>query len=143
MANKTIINSVIVGLAVLMLDYIVHTFYANPETLYYFLAKPILSGYIAYYMWENKFNLFRLKQNTFPFFLYYSTLFALIHGIYYRSIEIFTNKALFSRVGEITFPFISFEGSLIVLIVGWWVIHGGAYFMGSYIAELLERKKVV
>jgi len=142
LVSRTVLNkSVIVGLVVLALDFLAHKTIANPETLYYFLAKPLISGYIAYYMFEGKFNFFKLKTNTILFYAYFSGLFALIHGLYYRAFELFQGIPLFTRVGDITFAGITLmASSLPESIFGWAILHGGSFFIGIFIAKAIIKK---
>ena len=83
-------KSVIVGLAVLAIDFYAHKTIANPETQWYFLFKFILGAILAYYLFENRklyginLNPFNLKFNTISYYLSWSVVFAAIHGLYYR-----------------------------------------------------------
>ncbi len=141
-------KSAVGGLTVLVLDWIVHTYYANPETFLYFLAKPFISGYVAFYMFKFKaritkaLNIFSLRNHTHGWYLYGGFIFALIHGIYYRGIELYYTKApLFSRVGTIEFFGIVFpKDNLLLAILGWLIVHGGAFYIGVLISKRFIKK---
>lgn len=125
-------KSLIVGFVMLFLDFIAHNSIGNPETWGYFLAKPIIASYIAYFYYKNKSKLY----------FWASTIFAFLHGAYYRVIELFTGNPLFSRVGDVTIGTITFKASTIwqgILI--WWVIHGCSFFVGLLAADFAERRR--
>lgn len=136
----TIIGSVIVGVVVLILDYLAHSTIGNAETFYYYLAKPFIAGYIAFFAFKGIFS-FKLKKGSLLFYSYYATLFALVHGIYYRIIDFVQGKPFFDRVGDIVIGSFTLSGSNIFIgTLSWLVIHGGVFLIGIGIAKLIVRK---
>jgi len=141
MVSTIIKKSAIVGLVVFILDYIMHSNYANPETNAYFVAKFVIAAYVAYYLYEGKLNFLKLKPRSTLIYLYFGALFASIHGLYYRAIEILQGQPFLSRVGDIQLgPLMFSSGSLFEMMVGWTLIHGGAFFIGVLLANKLIRK---
>ena len=134
-------NSLIIGLVVLALDFLGHTFLTNrTETLYYYLAKPIISGYVAYFMFLGIYNLFSLKKNTAKYYIYYATLFAFIHGAYYRILDFLQGKPFLDRVDDIVLGgIVLLSSNIITAGIGWLIIHGGAFLIGVFIAKRLMR----
>lgn len=145
--KKNIISaSIIVGLVVLFLDFIVHSTIGNPETNLYFLSKPFIAGYVAYLFFSNtkltkrvdKF--FKIKKDSFKRIFLWSTLFAFIHGLYYRIFELFTGVPFFSRVGDVVIGSFIFSGSSILMgTLAWWGIHGISFHIGIIIARRFTK----
>ena len=130
--RKNIKKSIVVGLVMLFFDFIAHSTIGNPETIGYFIAKPIIAGYVVYIYYNRKWKRYIITSN----------IFALIHGLYYRIIELIYSKPLFSRVGDVHIGTITFKANIIWQgIFAWWIIHGGAFLLGIYIANFLEKKK--
>ena len=144
MVSKNLKKSIVIGLTVLVLDFLAHTYIANKEVFGYFLAKPFISAYVAYYMYEYKYNIFKFMRNTIPFYLYYSVLFAGIHGAYYRFLDFATGKPFFDRVGDIHIGNFVFEKTNILMSsLGWLGIHGFSFFIGIILAKELERRNLL
>ena len=136
--SKLILKSLIVGITVLIIDYLSHTFIANKETFFYFLLKPIISGYVAYLMFKYS---SKVKYKLLSYF-FYSVVFASIHGLYYRLIELVQGQQLLSRIGDITvFNFIFPADNIPLMLLGWYLIHGGSYLAGVLIVRLIYGKK--
>lgn len=131
-------KSVIVGLVLLFFDYLGHTFLTGTqETLFYYLAKPLIAGYIAYFMFLGMYNIFSLKKNTPRYYIYYAALFALIHGLYYRVLDFMQGNPFFFRVRDIVLnDNVIFMGSNILSgMLGWGILHGGSFLIGIWIAK--------
>ena len=140
--RKNIKKSIVVGLVMLFFDFIAHYTIGNPETISYFIAKPIIAGLFAYMMFNKDYNIFELKKDSISYYLYYTTSFSFYHGLYYRIIELIYSKPLFSRVGDIHIGTITFKADTIWQgIFAWWIIHGGAFLISIFIVNFLEKKK--
>jgi len=141
--QNVLLKSVIVGLVLLILDFLGHLFLTETmETFYYFLAKPIIAGYVAFLMFAGIFNIFSLKKRKFPFYLYYATLFGLIHGIYYRVLDFIQGNPFFFRVRDIIInDFVIFPSNIIMGTIGWWIIHSLIGFLGGVLIVKLFFKK--
>lgn len=118
----------------LFFDFVAHNTIGNPETLGYYLAKPLIAGYIAYIYYKNKSTLY----------VYAATIFAFLHGTYYRVIELFTGNPLFSRVGDVHIGTITFRADTIWQgITAWAFIHGGAFLISIFVVEYFAKKGVL
>ncbi len=138
-------NSVILGLTMLAIDFLAHNTIGNPETLYYYIAKPIIAGYFAFIMLQpqlniqKRLNFLNLKSKTNLYYIYWATLFALVHGIYYRFIDFFQGMELFSRVGVVQFGGLTFN-TLPEMIFVWAIIHSGSFLIGLMVIKFMGRK---
>ena len=141
MVSTIIKKSIVVGLVVVILDFIIHSRYTTPmETNAYFVFKFILAAYIAYFMFENKFNFFKLPFRRTSFYLYFSGFFSLAHGIYYRILEVIQGQAFFSRVRDVTIGNAVFhQSSFTESIFIWGLIHSSIFLGGILIANKLVK----
>jgi len=137
--KNIIIASLIVGFVMLAFDWIAHITIGNAETFLYYLYKPFLAGVFAFFMFSGMFNFFNLKKHSSLYYGYYATFFALVHGLYYRAIEMFSGAPLFSRGGGVVIGNIVFTGFLMTTFA-WWVIHAGAFFVGVMLAKMIVRR---
>lgn len=140
--NNILRNSIVVGLVLLFFDFLAHTFLTGTqETFYYYLAKPIVAGYIAFFMFLGIWNFFNLKKNTNLYYFYYAILFALTHGIYYRIIDLVQGNPFFDRVNDIVLGnTVLFSSSSILMgTIGWAIIHGGSFLIAVFIAKKLKK----
>ncbi len=134
--------SIIVGLSVLVLDWIAHITIWNEEVISYFLAKPITAGIIAFLAYKAFINVFSLEDGIIGYYLYYSVLFAGFHGLYYRVYELIYNIPLFTRVGDLHLGFIVLDattkfGGILIGMFNGLLIHGGSFFIGLIIAKMV------
>ena len=134
---------IIVALIATSLDYFVHQNYANPEVPSYYIFKIILYFIASYYILEpNKirdfFNVFKLKDRTTPFYLYFSLLGAFYHGLYYRMLDWYYGSGFlsFARVGDVRL--FNFSSNIFIEgILDWALIHGLSFFVALYVARFL------
>ena len=133
---------IIAALVATLIDYYVHQNYANPEVPSYYIFKIILYFIASYYILEpNKirdfFNVFKLKDRTPPFYLYFSILVAFYHGLYYRILDWYGSGFLsFARVGDVRLFHFS-SNIFIEGILDWALIHGLSFFVALYVARFL------
>lgn len=129
--GKNLRKAFIAGIVMAFLDFIAHSTIGNPETAYYFMAKPIIAGYVAYIYYKFKFKI--------P--IWAGIIFAAIHGAYYRLLELIYGKPLFSRVGDVVVGSIIFKADTIWQgIIAWLVIHAGSFIAGIFVADRLIKK---
>jgi len=141
--KKVIIKSSIVGFSVALFDLYIHNTHANIEVLGYYIYKFILAFAVAYYVFEYKnkvyginVNPFNFKIRSIPYFLNWSIIFAVLHGLYYRIFELFTKAPFFSRVGDVRL--FSFSNNPIIeSIVDWAIIHSSIFFLAVVGVETL------
>jgi len=134
--------SVIVGLTVVVLDFIIHSTIWNEEVLSYFIVKPFIAGAIAFLAYRMFINIPFMKENSPLSYVYYSFLFAGVHGLYYRVIELITNQGLFTRVGDLNLGVITLAASttFIGILIGGLnglIVHGTTFFVGVMLAKMI------
>jgi len=135
--TNILLASIILGIIMLIVDFIAHNTIGNSETFYYYLAKPIIASYVAFliFTFRRKFK----KINGVLYYVFWATMFALVHGIYYRVLELIQGKELFYRVGIVELFGFTFN-TLPEMIFAWWIIHAGAFLIGLIIVKLIFRK---
>jgi len=149
MVSKIIIKSIIVALVAASTDFYIHQNFGNVEVLSYYLFKIVLYFVVAYYVLEpNKIrsflNIFKLKDKSILFYIYFSLLAAFYHGWYYRILDFFAGEGFFSfaRVGDVTL--FSFSDNIFIEgILDWAIIHSGGFFIGLILVEQLDKRGVI
>ena len=141
-------KSVLVGISVLVLDILWHTLFIDrPETFYYFFWKLIISGYIAFLMFESKnsiskfVNFFKFKAGSHYYYLYFAFLFSLVWTLLSHIGIAHSVIPLFTRVQDINLGISFFIQALLLWEhLGWLFIHGGSYYIGTLIIKGLKIK---
>lgn len=131
-----IVKALLVATLFTLFDGIIHLTIWNLETGGYFIGKLIISFYFAFIMFNYIFNIFKLKHHSFLYYFYYSLSFAVIHGLYYRVLELLRGQVLFSRVGDLNFGFIILDAStkgtgILIGILNSFIIHFGGFLIIS------------
>jgi len=141
-----ITKSIIVATIVVFLDFLIHENYANPENYFYFLFKLILAFVVAYYMFENKklyginLNPFKFKLGSIPYYLNWSIIFAVLHGLYYRLLDWFQGNGFwsFARVGDVRLFHFS-DNIFLEGMADWLIIHAGIFLLAIIIVEVTDK----
>lgn len=149
MVNKVIIKSVIVATLVPLLDFYIHNAHANIEVLGYYVYKFVLAFVVAYYVFEYKnkvyglnINPFNFKIKTIPYYLSYSIIFSVLHGLYYRVFELYQGQPLFSRVGDVRLFSFS-DNPLIEGAVDWLITHTAIFILPVLLVEFLDKRGII
>jgi len=147
--KKEIIKPLIVAITAALIDFYVHQTSANVEVASYYIFKVVLYYVVAYYVLEpNKIrsflNIFKLKDKTIPFYLYFSFLAAFYHGFYYRILDWYSGLGFFSfaRVGDVTLFHFS-DNVFIEGILDWALVHGFSFFIGLILVEQLDKRRLI
>ena len=132
--NLNLIKSLGVAIIFTSIDFLFHSTIWNPETTFYFIIKFMMSFYFVFLVFNSKFNFLNLKNNTFTYYFYYSSFFALLHGLYYRLLELLYNQTLFSRVGDLNLGFIVLNAStsglgILIAILNGFLIHSIGFLL--------------
>ena len=148
-SKKIIIKSLIVAIIAALTDFYVHTYRANPEVFGYYFFKIVLYYVVAYYVFEpsklrSTLNVFKLKDKSIPFFVWFSILASVYHGLYYRIFDWYTGKGFlsFARVGDVDFLHFS-ENIFIEGILDWLSVHASGVLVGFLVAEFLDKKRII
>jgi len=141
-SQKILIKSAVAGAILTFLDYLFHITYANPETLYYFIYKFLLAGAVAYLFYTGGMNFLKLSKKSINYLLYYAVTFAVIHGFYYRVLELLQGNPFWSRVGDIqVFGLDLMASSFTQSMFGWLIAHGGSFIIAVLWANIIIKGK--
>lgn len=129
-------KSLVVGIIVLILDIFQHFFFtSHPESFYYYFWKPIISGYVAFFMYKYQKKLTNLSIAA------YSIIFAGLHGIYYRILDFAYGLPFWARVQDVKIGSLIFrKENFIESLIAWGLIHGLPFFIGVKIANKIIKK---
>ena len=144
--KKVIIKSVIVAVIATLTDFYVHQNYANKEVLTYYIFKITFYFLMAWLVFGRKeiieyINIFKLKDRSIPFFLWFSIFISFYHGLYYRVLDWFAGQGFlsFARVGDVRLFHFS-DNIFIEGVLDWAIVHSMGIFLGFLIAELLDKQ---
>ena len=144
MARAIITKSIIVATLVVFMDILIHENYANKETIFYFFFKLAIAYVIAYYMFENKklyglnLNPFKFKFGSIQYYINWSIIFSIFHGLYYRIVEVIQGNPFLSRVGDVTL----FHFSDIPIIengLDWLIVHSSIFLIAIILTKFMGK----
>jgi len=144
MARAIITKSIIVATLIVFMDALIHFNYANKETMLYFVFKLGIGFAVAYFAFENKklyglnLNPFKFKFGSIPYYINWSIIFAVVHGLYYRILEVIQGNPFLSRVGDVTL-FTFSDNPLIEGSLDWLIVHGLIFLVAMIIVQLTDK----